>query len=309
MKTASLLLFAALATSAFAWNKPGHMLTGSIAYLELKATVPQSVAKAVELLKQHPDYRRWEKAAQDQRMTADQIEEYLFMMAARWPDDARGTPEHRGNWHYVNLPYTPDGTAGANVPADPKGELLKQLPANLAVVKDGGRPKAERAKALSWIFHLVGDLHQPLHAVALYSGKREGWRDGDSGGNQFFVVTEPGRSPKDLHSLWDGIVIGSERAQVVRTSARKLHADRPSSGFASELAVGWDPAKWAEESRKAATESVYSYDGTRIPGGDDKHDTVKPLPSDYAEAGGDLGEQRACLAAYRLAAAIKDALR
>jgi hypothetical protein len=32
-------------------------------------------------------------------------------------------------------------------------------------VIDAARPAAERTEALKFIFHFVGDLHQPLHAT------------------------------------------------------------------------------------------------------------------------------------------------
>lgn len=51
-------------------------------------------------------------------------------------------------------------------------------------------------------------MHQPLHTVAFYDKQRP---DGDRGGNSFFVRAKDGGSVIDLHSLWDGLILGSQR--------------------------------------------------------------------------------------------------
>ena len=50
----------------------------------------------------------------------------------------------------------------------------------------------ERLVALKFVLHLVGDLHQPLHAAD----------DHDAGGNRKRVVS-PGFRPGSLHHFWD----------------------------------------------------------------------------------------------------------
>ena len=59
--------------------------------------------------------------------------------------------------------------------------LFDELAANLAILRQGKHDAAE-AVALSWVIHLVGDLHQPLHVEAK-----------DVGGS-FFPVTYRGSS-------------------------------------------------------------------------------------------------------------------
>ena len=54
-----------------------------------------------------------------------------------------------------------------------------------------------RGLLLAWLFHDVGDIHQPLHSSALFSTRL--FPDGDRGGNS--VKT---REAGNLHSLWDG---------------------------------------------------------------------------------------------------------
>ena len=47
-----------------------------------------------------------------------------------------------------------------------------------------GSDPAKRGIALSWLFHLIGDVHQPLHAVQLFT--RE-YPKGDRSGGDFCV--------------------------------------------------------------------------------------------------------------------------
>src|SRR5438045_6054112 len=91
----------AITPSVLAFNKPGHMVSGAIAYQELKVNKPEVIARVVQILKQHPDYQtRWAPKLAG----AVDPDQTLFMLAARWPDDVRGTPEHREKWHYINYP-------------------------------------------------------------------------------------------------------------------------------------------------------------------------------------------------------------
>lgn len=59
----------------------------------------------------------------------------------------------------------------------------------------------DRARALRFLVHFAGDIHQPLHAAEMYSAA---FPDGDLGGN-YFKVSVPGfPSITNLHYYWDG---------------------------------------------------------------------------------------------------------
>jgi S1/P1 Nuclease len=57
--------------------------------------------------------------------------------------------------------------------------ILTALAENESVVKQETDPE-RRAIALAWLFHLVGDIHQPLHTSQLftvdYPQRRQGWK-------------------------------------------------------------------------------------------------------------------------------------
>ena len=54
-----------------------------------------------------------------------------------------------------------------------KGQLhmmrLKALTFNVGELKNPQKSAAEKAIAICWVEHIIGDLHQPLHAASLYS--------------------------------------------------------------------------------------------------------------------------------------------
>jgi hypothetical protein len=128
-------IVAGLGTPALAWNKPGHMVSGSIAYQELRRTNPQVLGRIVALLKQHPDYERlWRARVQDAQAAGIDEAEALLMQAARWPDDARSRLRGREGWHYINLPYAPNG---GPAPQPPPVNILSAYQTNLDLVRSG----------------------------------------------------------------------------------------------------------------------------------------------------------------------------
>jgi hypothetical protein len=92
-----------------AWNVAGHMVSASIAFDVLNQDDPQTLARLLDMLRQHPQYAS-HFADKLEAVASEDRDRYLFMLAARWPDDVRRNAEyHRGPWHYVNFPFKPAG--------------------------------------------------------------------------------------------------------------------------------------------------------------------------------------------------------
>src|SRR5680860_405403 len=89
---------------ALAWNSPGHMVSGSIAYQLLRAESPATIAAIKPIFDKHPWYpNQWKKALD--KISESQRDETLFMLATRWADEIRRGPDkaqHRRQWHYIN---------------------------------------------------------------------------------------------------------------------------------------------------------------------------------------------------------------
>jgi hypothetical protein len=98
-----LLTLGLLPRPGFAWNIPGHMLSGIIAYQVLHQENPQTIEKAKAVLEKHPWYaNQWQTRLQDVSVADHGL--VLFMQAATWADDIRirDKQHHRALWHYIN---------------------------------------------------------------------------------------------------------------------------------------------------------------------------------------------------------------
>ena len=78
-----------------------------------------------------------------------------------------------------------------------------------------------QAYDLSWLEHLVGDIHQPLHAVSRYSVLHPG---GDHGGNEFHL-DDPADPKLSLHWFWDSALAADPDPQKVIALAKSLTGD------------------------------------------------------------------------------------
>jgi hypothetical protein len=285
------------ASHLMAWNKPGHMLTGAIAYRELKATNPKALSNVVHILKQHPSYQqKWLPRIESMEAVGEKNHDlYLFMYAARWPDDARNTPDDREKWHYINFAFKPPGQPASVHTKEPDPEnITNAFRVNVQTLLTSANA-VEKAKALCWIFHLTGDIHQPLHTTALFTTE---FPEGDRGGTRFYIKVEPDRGTISLHKFWDGLVQGSERFQSVDKRATTLRyrksLKRSKLPELSETSFNG----WAQESFALAKTTVYR-NGSLLASTDQEDGEV--LPSKYPKQVQPIAERRAVLAGYRLA--------
>ena len=279
-----LLVFA---PAAVAWNAAGHRLGAAIAWSHLQPAVRTTIAR---LLVAHPDSSVWTLQA------GSDAPEDLFVEAATWPDSIRRDPRftdrpqpgnahpdrarHR-DWHFVDQPVQGDRHALRG------GQLHHALPAQAARLADTARPAAERAEALAWLCHLVGDAHQPLHTATRLIPATRG-DDDDEGGNGLQVVLAGGRStqPISLHRYWDTLpgttVLRGARLQR-RASA--LIAAHP----ADSIAQG-DTTAWIDESFALAQRFAYPA-VVEVP---------HPLDDDYRQRAEALAERQVAASGHRL---------
>lgn len=156
-------------------------------------------------------------------------------MSSNWADFIKSDPQYdyAGPWHYVNAPDELDFQEFSKVIAgleEPNAyNMLLKL---IEELKDPSRPAEERLRALKFIVHIVGDMHQPMHAG----------RETDLGGNQV-AVTWFGR-PGNLHRLWDEDLVNFQQLSYTEMAEAYDDADR-------EQVRQWqsdDPLQWLFES-------------------------------------------------------------
>src|SRR5262245_9982432 len=196
------------------------MLSGAIAYQVLSQDSPQTIDKVGAVLEKHPWYtKQWQARLQDVSLV--DLDMVVFMQAARWADDIRGNDkqQHRALWHYINWPFKPDGQPLTVQTREPEAvNILTALAENQRIVKNESEVE-QKAIALAWLFHLVRDIHQPLHTAQLFTVD---YPKGDRGGNETCVrVTQAGQ-PMDLHRFWDGVITSSQNLTRLRDEAMAL---------------------------------------------------------------------------------------
>lgn len=199
---------ACLHCHAVAWGEEGHRLIGDLAYERLS---PDVRAKVDALLAQQPGA--------------------TLGSVATWADEVRSPSTAR--WHYVN--FERGGGCQFDRARDcPDGQCVVGAITKNVLQLSGVGPDQERLKALKWLVHLVGDVHQPFHA---------GFAD-DKGAN-LYQVRAYGRG-SNLHSLWDSGLIGGRQGgvQVLRSEVRDRLKDQRSQA---------DARRWAEESCEIAS--------------------------------------------------------
>jgi S1/P1 Nuclease len=298
-----LLTLAVVPLPALAWNIPGHMLSGIIAYQILQQGNPQTIAKVKVMLEKHPWYaNQWQARLQDVPVVDHGL--VLFMQAARWPDDirTRDKPQNRPPWHYVNLPFKPEGQPDSVQTRAPEPvNILSALAENEAVIKKDGDGE-RRAIALAWLFHLVGDIHQPLHAAQLFTAD---YSQGDRGGNQICIRVTPTGQPMPLHRFWDGVITSSQNLTRLRNEATRLRNRQDFQRSQLTELANTVFESWAKESFEIATKIAYRGGGRIGIPRDGSLDcamvaAAPVLPAGYVVSASWIAERRIVLAGYRL---------
>ena len=192
-----MLLIAALsmlsASPVLAWDALGHRLSAYLAYDQMNETQRRFW---VSTLQGHPRYQQDFVTAMPAEIAAQGANaqaRWQFGQAAVWPDIARGfrglderfhfpdrhwidgawvrdDVEMQGNI-YIDMEPLPDiqGPQDQQISREYQADnVLTGLVYARRVLMTNSDPE-ERAIALCWLLHLGGDIHQPLHAGALYS--------------------------------------------------------------------------------------------------------------------------------------------
>ena len=198
---------AMLASPAFAWGKTGHRVVAAIADTQLSGLARANVEQILG--------------------PGESLDE-----AATWPDDMRADPspfwqKQATPWHYVTL----NGLTYDHAPRE--GDALQALDRFSGTLKDPNASRADKQMALRFIVHLVGDLHQPLHAGKCC----------DKGGNDV-KVTWFGK-PTNLHAVWDSQLVDDEQLSFSEL------ADKLERHMSNENKIRWwdiNPRDWISES-------------------------------------------------------------
>jgi len=313
-----------------AWHETGHMLTAEIARLTLLDIDSNALTQAERFISYHKD---------DCGETSK-----VFIEASTWPDKIKEDNNKMMNdWHFVDQYWSLDGTSIDDVVT--RGEILyhpsnvtKQIdyavtslmsdPSYSSHSKFWGHqdPNFMKSIVTRQLIHWIGDVHQPLHASSAVSAKH--WY-GDAGGNAFSIKwpTEDnllGKEQdfgssfygKELHFFWDHLFykfspegndegeltspVTEDNKEWATTYAKQIMDLHPKSDYE------YDDYKWSEDASLAwAKESLeiaksFVYEGL-------EEDST--FPQSYIEQARAKCMERLAIGGYRLAYAIKEAMR
>jgi hypothetical protein len=272
---------------ALGWGDGGHEIIAAVAYEHLN---DRARAQVKLLLAKHV-------TPAGRPGTSDQER---FMHASYWADDVRRSLPETASEHFIDMPFSPDGSALPNdLPNSPNiVEALKRYVNTLRT----SRNDIERAKALRFVIHYVGDIHQPLHCATRVTGAHP---LGDRGGNDFLIKVKDTSArihSVKLHSYWDG-GLGTfplqgpnfsppPDSEIMRAAAEVVR-ENPIKDAQFSSGGPTNFSGWALESQRLAITTAY--------------DNLKPngkVSDAYRSAGAKLARRRVAWAGYRLAALL-----
>ena len=210
----ALLAITAAPSSALAWGPTGHRAVGRIAERHLTPAA--------------------------QRRVAELLSPEQLAYVTTWADEVRSEPEwaRADSWHWVTIP---DGQSYDLAAKNPEGDIVEAIGRFERVLADPRAPKPERVRALKWLAHFVGDLHQPLHAG----------RGDDRGGNDVVVLWFG--EPTNLHDVWDSRMIDQSRLSFSELAELADHVT-PDDVRAWQSTGAADWARESQQSRAAGYE-------------------------------------------------------
>jgi hypothetical protein len=261
LATLAASLCLAVPQPALAWGASGHAIVAELAQRRLE---PGPLAKVKALLGG----------------------EVSLASIASWADDVRPHETETSNWHFVDIPYDASRYDPArDCQESPRGDCVIQAIGRLrGVLADGSQSREARARALKFLVHFVGDIHQPLHCAE---------RSHDRGGNDVMVFFFGNRVA--LHAVWDTSII-DKRVFNWGEYVRYLEEEWFPKEDAAKLAKG-GPVDWALESHAIAVKVVYA-----IPGDFN-------LGEDYYKKALPVVDRQLAAAGVRLAKLLNEALK
>jgi hypothetical protein len=266
---AIVLLAAFIPTQLFAWGTKGHAIVADIA----ASRVTRVTSANIRLL-----------------LGGDSL-----ASVASWADQVRKDRKESFGWHFVDIPkdaagfsqerdcFRPqDKQPGAQT--DHHNCVVDRITMFQKVLGDEKAPRNDRIEALKWIVHFVGDLHQPLHAIA------EG-RGGNDIKVSSFGSPKCGTYDCNLHRVWDDELVqhtGYSEEDYVQHLNKLIQIQH------LESRAGGTPVGWADESHSQGRQIM-----ERPPSAVDEA---------YYQAHIALVNERLALAGLRLAALLNETL-
>lgn len=212
MKTIAALLlsiFSLHSSTALAWGEEGHAIVAIVAQKSLSETANHNIKHLLLI--------------EDTEQLSD---------IASWADSIRGTEPGLVS-HAVRIPFSAEKY---DTTRDCSGRgkcVIFGIEEAERTLKNASSTDLERLRALKFLVHFVGDVHQPLHAIQ-ETGQME---------------TLIGDHHWTLHKVWDSMIIRSFNKPAQEVADELLSNGHPVAQLT--------PADWAIESHDIARNVIY----------------------------------------------------
>jgi hypothetical protein len=208
------------------WGREGHRIIATVAEDHLNETTKVMIQSLID-------------------------NNHLYSIAS-WADDIRKERQDTAPWHYVDIPLGSTYNASRDCPS-PKSCVVEKIGNFIKVLTDKKASREQRAEALKFVVHFVGDIHQPMHAAKEAEG-------GNDIHVRFLSSDRCGPYDCNLHGVWDTSMI--------------LHAWLKPEDYAARLEEliksehltvqdGGTAEQWANESVRLA-EAAWVQDGANL---------------------------------------------
>lgn len=176
-----------ISAKVFGWGQTGHRVVGEIAENHLS----KKAKKAIEKI----------------------LGRESLAVASTWMDDIKSDDayDHTHDWHWVTIP---GGKTYGESEKNSHGDIVEATGRMIMILRNDTVQLADKKKALRFLVHLIGDLHQPLHV-----GTGE-----DRGGNDVKVKWFYENS--NLHRVWDSEIIDSKQLSYTELAENIDHASK-----------------------------------------------------------------------------------
>lgn len=257
------------AFSVFSWNAVGHDLVADIAMNVVSDQTRQRITELNAVL--NPVFP-----------TRDVVS------AAHWMDELQYRGEKwMANRHYITLGESFDGTA---VPETAIPNAATAIEEARRVILDSKEKPWNKAIALRMLLHIIGDIHQPLHTISIFSAA---YPDGDRGGN--LVELAPNPIGNNLHAYWDNgggafLIEKPLRTKTVKRISKALRKQNPCNVNETDL----DAMRWIRESHELALKKVHRIARDTLP------------DEEYQSMAAETSLRQVALAGCRLAMVLED---
>jgi hypothetical protein len=213
--------------SAWGWGSDGHKIVAIIAADNLTPAAQSHVANILGV-------------------SASQTAIAMAAASIRPDSEFREEDPSTAPWHFIDICLkdrrieVPTRCPGVSCVTGKIDEYSRRL-------KEGNYDRWGAAADLAFLIHLVGDIHQPLHAA----------NDADRGGNCVMVDSHP--QAKDLHAAWDTTIVRRLEHSIDSgrpdTTARRLEqtyaAERETDSWIPTDDIAW-------ESNQVARSDIYA---------------------------------------------------